>query len=281
MNRRRKGWRSGAALLCLALAGCEQGEQQSQATPPIAQTGRPAAENQATPPIALPVPRDTRSDGGETRTAEEKQSQSGGKQASAKPRSVPQGKGFDFYVLSLSWSPSYCEAEGADANRQQCDAGRPYAFVVHGLWPQFERGYPEDCRTDEPSVPNETLRTLYDIMPSAGLIRHEWTQHGTCSGLSQADYFRVLRAAREAVTIPAEYRRLDGYKTLDPDEAERAFLSANPGLPAAGVAVTCDKRYLRDVRICMDKGLGFRACPEVDRRDCRLDRVVMPPVRGG
>ena len=95
----------------------------------------------------------------------------------ARTDALPTGSGFDFYVLSLSWSPSYCEAEGEDANQQQCAAGRPYAFVVHGLWPQFERGYPEDCATDESQRP-EAIRcaTLYDIMPSAGLIRYEWKQ---------------------------------------------------------------------------------------------------------
>jgi ribonuclease T2 len=192
---------------------------------------------------------------------------------------VPVGTGFDFYVLSLSWSPSYCEAEGEEANRQQCVSARPYAFVVHGLWPQFERGYPENCRIDEESVDNATLRTLYDIMPSAGLIRHQWRKHGSCAGLSQADYFEVLRAAREAITVPAEFGQLEGYRTLDPDEAECAFLEANPGLAGEGVAVTCDKRFLREVRICMTKQLAFRSCEEVDRRACRLDTVVMPPVR--
>jgi ribonuclease T2 len=193
---------------------------------------------------------------------------------------VPVGTGFDFYVLSLSWSPSYCEAEGEDANRQQCASARPYAFVVHGLWPQFERGYPENCQTDEQGVDNATLRTLYDIMPSAGLIRHQWRKHGSCAGLSQDDYFDVLRAAREAVAIPAEFRRLEADRTLDPDAAERAFLAANPGLAGEGVAVTCDRRFLREVRICLTKDLAFRECPEVDRRACRLDKVVMPPVRG-
>jgi ribonuclease T2 len=192
---------------------------------------------------------------------------------------VPVGTGFDFYVLSLSWSPSYCEAEGEEANRQQCVSARPYAFVVHGLWPQFERGYPENCRIDEESVDNAMLRTLYDIMPSAGLIRHQWRKHGSCAGLSQADYFEVLRAAREAITVPAEFGQLEGYRTLDPDEAECAFLEANPGLAGEGVAVTCDKRFLREVRICMTKQLAFRSCEEVDRRACRLDTVVMPPVR--
>ncbi|MCX7304711.1 MAG: ribonuclease T2 [Hyphomicrobiales bacterium] len=194
---------------------------------------------------------------------------------------VPAGKGFDFYVLSLSWSPSYCEAEGEDANRQQCGAARPYAFVVHGLWPQFERGFPQDCPTDQPDVSSDTLRQLYDLMPSAGLIRHEWRTHGSCSGLSQRDYFEVLRAARETVSIPQEFRRLDSYRTLDPDDAERAFVKANPSLPENAVAVTCDKRYLREVRVCMTADLKFRSCPEIDRRDCRLGKVVMPPVRGG
>ena len=88
---------------------------------------------------------------------------------------------------------------------------------MHGLWPQFERGFPEDCPTDEPQVANETLRTLYDLMPSAGLIRHEWTSHGACSGLSQGDYFAVLRAAREKVAIPEQFRQLDDYLTVAPE----------------------------------------------------------------
>lgn len=190
-------------------------------------------------------------------------------------------KDFDFYVLSLSWSPSYCAAEGADANRQQCEAGRPYAFVVHGLWPQFERGYPSDCAAGTARVPGALTRSLLDIMPSPGLVRHEWQKHGTCTGLSQTDYFRILRAARQKVAIPDEYRRLDGYRMVAPQEVEDAFLRANRGLRPDAVAVTCDRRYLREVRICMTRDLGFRACPQVDRQACRQPRVVMPPVRGG
>jgi len=194
---------------------------------------------------------------------------------------IPEGSGFDFYVLSLSWSPSYCEAEGQDANRQQCGASRPYAFVVHGLWPQFERGYPQKCATNERRVPDRTLRKLHDIMPSVGLVRHEWLVHGSCSGLAQSVYFDVLGAAREKIAIPAEFRRLDAYRILAPGEAEAAFLGTNPGLPADGVSVTCDRRFLREVRICLTRQLKFRSCGEIDRRACRLRKVVMPPVRGG
>jgi ribonuclease T2 len=199
----------------------------------------------------------------------------------ARADALPVGAGFDFYVLSLSWSPSYCEAEGEDANQQQCADGRLYAFVVHGLWPQFERGYPQDCATRDPNVSRETLRTLYDIMPSAGLIRYQWKKHGSCANMAQQDYFRVLRAARDKVAIPPQFRRLDDYKTVDPKEVETAFIESNQSLPAEGVAVTCDKRYLREVRICMTKDLAYRPCPEVDRRFCRLPKAVMPPMRGG
>ena len=183
-------------------------------------------------------------------------------------------------MLTLSWSPSYCEAEGENANRQQCESRRPYAFVVHGLWPQYERGYPENCRTGAPlDVPREQLRDLYDLMPSAGLIRHQWRKHGVCAGLSQSDYFGVLRAARSRVNIPDRFRRIETHQSVDPDDVEKAFIDSNPSMTEAGVAVTCDRRYLREVRICMTKALEFRECPEVDRRSCQASKVVMPPVR--
>lgn len=201
--------------------------------------------------------------------------------AAQSPAPRERGKGFDFYVLSLSWSPSYCEAEGEDANRQQCASSRPYAFVVHGLWPQFERGYPEDCATDALDVPREVIARTLPIMPSTGLIKYQWRKHGSCAGLSQEDYFDVLRAARTRVAIPAEFDRLKTYLTVAPDVVEKAFVTANSGMKPDGIAVSCDRRFLREVRICMSKGLEFRSCPEVDRRDCQLSRAVMPPVRGG
>lgn len=206
--------------------------------------------------------------------------------APAAPESNPQtpvksGKGFDFYVLSLSWSPSYCEAEGADANRQQCASGRPYAFVVHGLWPQFERGYPSDCPVGETEVAPGIVSDMLPLMPSGGLIRHQWRKHGSCAGLSQRDYFDVVSAARARIEIPKEFERLPAYRTVRPYDVEASFLAENGRLKPDGVAVTCDRRYLREVRICLTKGLEFRVCPEIDRRDCQLDKAVMPPVRGG
>ncbi|WP_309084830.1 ribonuclease T2 [Chelativorans sp.] len=187
---------------------------------------------------------------------------------------------FDFYVLSLSWSPSYCAAEEEEANAEQCDAARPFAFVVHGLWPQYERGYPEFCPSGQPDrVPNSLVKAYRDIVPSAGLIGHQWRKHGSCSGLSQSGYFALLREAREQISVPDEFSRLQAPLAVSPDKVEQEFLAANPGLEPSGIAVTCDRRYLREVRICLTRDLDFRVCPEVDRNACRQANVLMPPAR--
>lgn len=186
--------------------------------------------------------------------------------------------GFDFYVLSLSWSPSYCEAEGRGGDPQQCRAAKPFGFIVHGLWPQRERGYAGFCSTDEREVLRERVRSLYDIMPSAGLIRHEWRKHGSCSGLTQDAYFRTLRRASEAVTIPAQFRQVATRRSIAPREVERLFARSNPGLAPEGIAVACEDGRFTEVRICMTKDLDFRDCPEVDRRGCRASPVVVPPA---
>jgi ribonuclease T2 len=186
---------------------------------------------------------------------------------------------FDFYVLALSWSPSYCETAGSRADPRQCGS-RPYAFVVHGLWPQFERGYPEFCVRPAPFVPEPLVRSMLELMPSRQLVIHQWRKHGTCSGLAPEEYFALVRRAREKVRIPAGFQRLSEYRMVTPAEVETAFIAANAGLERDMIAVDCDRRYLREVRVCVNKELEFRACPDVDRRACRAPSMVMPPMRG-
>lgn len=194
--------------------------------------------------------------------------------------SAPIGSGFDYYVLALSWSPSYCAVEGPRANRQQCASNRPYGFVVHGLWPQYERGYPQDCDTSQPrDVPFGQAKQLSDIMPSTGLVVHEWRKHGSCTGLTQKDYFSVMRRAAERVSVPPAYRQPTPRAPVNPLTLEQAFISANPGLEKDGIAVTCDSDYLREVRVCLTKDLSFRPCPEVERSTCRRRSVKMPATQ--
>ncbi len=196
----------------------------------------------------------------------------------ARARDVP-GQ-FDFYVLALSWSPTHCEALGPRASREaQCSRERPYGFVVHGLWPQYERGSPEHCQTPPPYVRNDVLRTVDGIMPSRGLAIYQWKKHGTCSGLSARSYFDTLRAAREKIVIPPQFVGVRDYQMISPDELEKAFRASNPGLRPDMMAVTCDRRRLREVRICLSRNLDFQPCREVDQRSCRLGKMVLPPVR--
>ncbi|HEV7434819.1 MAG TPA: ribonuclease [Pseudorhizobium sp.] len=190
-----------------------------------------------------------------------------------------QPPGFDFYVLSLSWSPTYCASQEGGRSSQQCNASDRRAFVVHGLWPQHERGYPEFCASREPQrVPQALGETMFDIMPSMGLIGHQWRKHGSCTGLSQRDYLAQTREAFGRVAIPAELAEGKRRLTLSSEEIEAAFVAANPGLTERGIAASCEGRQLEEVRICLTRNLQFRDCPEVDRRGCRLDRIDLPPA---
>jgi len=187
---------------------------------------------------------------------------------------------YDYLVLVLSWSPSYCEAEGDRASPEQCAwYARNYAFVVHGLWPQFERGWPEDCIVPAPRLDEETVDGMLDIMPSRKLVEHEWVRHGTCSGLDPTAYFELVRQARDLIRVPSDLQEMYVPATVSPAVIERMFRELNPGLKADEIAVTCDRRRLREVRICMDRDLNFRACREVEKRACRSDWILMPPVR--
>jgi ribonuclease T2 len=190
---------------------------------------------------------------------------------------------FDYYLLALSWSPSFCEVSRERyAHRRpdpQCGP-RPYSFVVHGLWPQYERGFPENCRVPSPRIPRSLVDTMLDLMPSPRLVFHEWDSHGTCSGLSADAYFDTIRRARTEIRIPAQYQSIAEPLTVDPKEVAKAFVDANPGLHREAITVICDGKRLTGVRICMTKELRFRDCAEASRSFCRAGSVVMPPVRG-
>jgi ribonuclease T2 len=191
---------------------------------------------------------------------------------------------FDYYVLSLSWSPSFCEEadERGNSGRSQAQCGgRPFSFVVHGLWPQYEHGFPEYCQRPSPRLDRNIMTSMLDLMPAPGLIYNEWDKHGTCAGLGERAYFETIRKARAAIKIPPEFLQLSETKTIAPDDIGAAFIKANPGLSTSAMAVTCNRTRLSEVRICLSKDLQFHDCDEITRRACRRDQVTMPPVRGG
>jgi len=189
-------------------------------------------------------------------------------------RSDEQDPRFSYYVLTLSWSPAFCRTQAAGRNPEQCGAGRHYAFVVHGLWPQRERGWPQACGVnDQPSA--ALIDHMLDLMPSQQLIRHEWQKHGTCSGLSAQAYFDKLRQAYESIHMPKAYISPTERFTTTLQDIERAFTEANPDLTRDGIAVQC-RRELQEVRICLDKQLNPRSCGKDVRDACKGQVTVLP-----
>ena len=188
---------------------------------------------------------------------------------------------FDFYVLALSWSPAYCDGRGGERDADgQCAPGRGLGFVVHGLWPQYTRGYPSNCSTVQRPITRQAMDAAGRIYPSEGLARHEWRVHGTCSGLDPTAYFAAARQAREAVTIPEPYLKPEADRREAPIAIARQFVAANRGLRPDMMSITCRRGQLQEVRICFTKDLrGFTPCPELARQNCRADEVAIEAAR--
>jgi ribonuclease T2 len=192
-------------------------------------------------------------------------------------RSGSSGGDFDFYVLALSWSAGFCELDSGQRRHKQCEGDSKLGFVVHGLWPQYERGFPSNC--DGPPSPSRiALERAKGVFPEEGLARYEWRKHGTCSGKSPSDYFADVARAKESVTIPQPFVNPTEPQTFSPIDIQRAFIAANPRLRPGMLAVECRRGVLQEVRICFSKDLReFRLCPEVVRQACRTREISVPP----
>jgi ribonuclease T2 len=188
---------------------------------------------------------------------------------------------FDFYVLALSWSPGFCSVGGGDdKGSDQCRNGTGLGFVVHGLWPQYDRGFPTECSPANRTPSRIALESARGVFPDDGLARYEWRKHGTCSGKSPTDYFADVRAARDSVVIPKALVAPTSDQTFAPLDLERAFAAVNPGLRPDMMAVDCKSSTLEEVRICFSKDLrSFQTCPEVNRRGCRTRDMKVPAAR--
>lgn len=191
---------------------------------------------------------------------------------------------FDYYTLVLSWSPTHCQFSEnyGRGNSRQCNGDKSHAFVLHGLWPQFWKGWPEFCRTRRREwVPNELIEDLDDVMPDKGLVIHQYRKHGTCSGMPPAEYFGLARSLYESVQIPKQFRQPDRPLSLSPDDVEAAFLEANPQLKPEMMAVSCRNNLVQEVRVCFGRDRKPSACGrnEDQARLCRTGRITLPPVR--
>jgi ribonuclease T2 len=183
---------------------------------------------------------------------------------------------FDYYLLSLSWAPTYCLTHGNDG--AEC-SNKGYGFVLHGLWPQYDAGgYPENCDTQFELTSQAAAkgRTIY---PSERLMSHEWQTHGTCSGVSALDYFSAADRATAAVSIPAAFNAPRSEQSLTAPEIIALFQRANAQMPDGSMAVACSRATMSEIRVCLSKDLVVRACGRGVRNSCPKVPLRLPASR--
>lgn len=185
---------------------------------------------------------------------------------------------FDYYVMALSWSPTWCKLEGEARGSEQCDADRDLGWILHGLWPQFHQGWPSYCVTGERNPSRGDTAAMADIMGTSGLAWHQWNKHGRCSGLSSDDYYALSREAYGQVVRPEVFRRLEDPVKLPAKVVEQAFLEANPVLEPDMITITCNSGRIQEARICLSKDLDPVPCGRDVVRDCTMQDALFAPI---
>ena len=198
----------------------------------------------------------------------------------ATPSRAQDAGDFDYYVFTLSWSPGFCDAGGADKSPTQCAAGAGTGFVVHGLWPNRSYGAnPENCQYGAP-ISRAAIAETDGVYPDEGLARYEYLKHGTCSGLDAQAYFGAVKALRDGIVVPDALKAPHEKQTFAPSDIAQAFVAANANLQPANMAVTCRDGELLDVRLCISKDLhAFANCPKIAGHTCHAASITVAPVR--
>jgi ribonuclease T2 len=155
---------------------------------------------------------------------------------------------FDDYTLAMSWEPAFCEGKPAAPECASQPSGRfdTDHLALHGLWPNKDgdsaHSYgncgvdqaqqdldraPTWCRLPEPPLSAATRVELTAVMPGVAscLDHHEWSKHGTCSGMNADDYFSLAAAIVRQVSETSFGRYLTAHagKTVEASAVIEAF----------------------------------------------------------
>lgn len=186
---------------------------------------------------------------------------------------------FDYYVMALSWSPTWCALEGDQRGSPQCDDDKDNGWVLHGLWPQYETGWPSYCRTSARNPSRADTRAEADLFGSSGNAWHQWNKHGRCSGLRADDYYALARLAYGKINRPGILRKLEKSVRLPAAVIEQAFLEENDELNKDQITITCKQGRIQEARICLTRDLELRTCGRDVSRDCTSQDALLDPIR--
>ncbi|KAA0700358.1 ribonuclease [Neorhizobium sp. P12A] len=185
------------------------------------------------------------------------------------------GGGRTRFILAASWEPAFCATNQKKTECRGQKAGDFDAtnFSLHGLWPMRQEycGVSDDQRdadrrsdwNDLPAVSltAQTRSALDKVMPGtqSGLERHEWTRHGSCTGMSADDYFNAavgLINELNASAVRDLFAQNIG-KTLDAETIKAAFDESFGNGASDRVKMSC--RRVGNVRVISEITIGLSA----------------------
>ena len=186
---------------------------------------------------------------------------------------------YDYVILALSWSPTYCAAKASRAEEPQCQNQANRGFVVHGLWPQANDGARLRCPAGKSDFSKALFERALQVYPDLKLAQSQWQRHGQCFGLAADAYLERTAQARAKLQLPERFRALDKPLSLPPDELSAAFRNANAGLTMQSISVSCRASRVVGVLVCLKSDLSeFAPCPQVAKRTCRATTIELPSV---
>ena len=191
------------------------------------------------------------------------------------------------YVYAYSWTPGFCDNQSYPG----CKSPEAYwntNLTIHGLWPQYNTtGYPSACSTEpfDPAVPESIGMTnmiqywtnVQSTETSAdydSFWEHEWSKHGTCTGLSQHDYFNNAIKLTFSVPTPSVLSNSVG-KNMRASDLRTSFCGSDH------VSLQCHDSHLTGVYTCWAHNNGIPttqiACPSsvVKEDTCISDDEIM------
>ncbi len=177
---------------------------------------------------------------------------------------------FDYFLLDMPWGPAFCSSI-----KDVSASCRPQAgFAVHGLWPQNNDGtWPQFCA---PTPASSDLARNLDITPDMDLIQHEWTKHGTCSGLADGPYFQAAHRAFAQFTAPLQLIGMNNSRTYTTLYTMNMLYLANPAFPRGSLSLSCRAGHVTSVEACFNKALEPMRCQGL--KSCDAQVVTFDPL---
>jgi ribonuclease T2 len=186
---------------------------------------------------------------------------------------IQNNKPFDYYILALSWSPSFCLNNPEHKKSAQCTETDRDTFIVHGLWPQYINGWPSWCDTGQHNIAPSVMKSMQDIMPGERLIQHQWRKHGSCTGLSSHEYFEKTLKAYKSIVL--DFKDISGSEQSTASIIEN-ILAQNTKLRKENFILTCRNRRLHELRVCLSKSLKFIPCQNLETSMCEREIIYLP-----